>query len=369
LITPVVELKGNYGEIGFQHGRQLKERVRRNVDIYMKGFHQVAGLDRNQVFARAEKVIKSCERYSHELVEELQGIAEGAGCHVFEILAVNARFDIIFSGEVASSSDATVYSAEGCTTAAALPGATSGGRTLIGQNMDWMPPVREGLVIQKIEPKRAPRLVTICEAGIIGKVGMNQAGIGICGNGLWTDQKRHEGVPHHFTRRKALQADTLAEAIGAICSAPRLGATNAMLARDGEALDLETSPEDVQILYPQEGVLAHSNNFRYVSPRFRDAAFFMEPSPSTFMRWLRVEKTLRAKAGYIDEQTFMKAFSDHFDYPISVCRHANPKEPEPRRWVTLFSVIMDLDARVMWFTDDNPCQGKYERLDFSDYLR
>jgi hypothetical protein len=72
--TPIVEFKSAHGEIGFQHGRQLKERVKSNVAIYMDAFHEVAGLTRDQVFSRAEKVIATCQRYSPALVEELQGL-------------------------------------------------------------------------------------------------------------------------------------------------------------------------------------------------------------------------------------------------------------------------------------------------------
>ncbi|MBW2305407.1 MAG: hypothetical protein JRG73_00620 [Deltaproteobacteria bacterium] len=367
--TPIVAFKGDHGDIGLEHGRKLKERVKRNVSIYMDAFQEVTSLDRDEVFARAEKVMAACESYSPELVEELQGIARGAGCHVFEILAINARLEIIYSGDVISSSDAMAHAAEGCTSAVALPEITTGGRTLIGQNWDWLPAMRDGLVIQKIDLNGAPRLVTMCEAGIIGKVGLNQAGIGLCANALTADQNALEGVPFHFMFRKALQADTLAEAIGAIGTAPRAGGINALLARDGEALNLETSPVDIQIVYPDRGIIAHSNNFQSLNPRFRDAQFFLSPFPSTFMRWRRVDKIMREKSGDINERTFMTAFADHFDYPLSVCWHPNPKLSGARQRITAASLIMDLNARAMWFTDDYPCQGKYERLDFSDFLR
>jgi isopenicillin-N N-acyltransferase-like protein len=214
--------------------------------------------------------------------------------------------------------------------------------------------MREGLIIQKLDFKGVPQLITMCEAGIIGKVGINQAGIGLCANALTADRNLDKGAPFHFFFRKALQADTLAEAIGAIGTASRAGAINALLARDDEALALETSPVDIQIVHPDEGVLAHSNNFRFSNPRFRDAQFFMNKFPSTFIRWRRVEKILRANVGNISERTFMKAFSDHFDHPMSVCWHLNAKFSSAPQQIGVASWIMDRDASATWFTDDHP---------------
>jgi len=44
-----------------------------------------------------------------------------------DILAINARLEIIYSGDVISKADASEQASEGCTSAAALPEATSGG--------------------------------------------------------------------------------------------------------------------------------------------------------------------------------------------------------------------------------------------------
>jgi hypothetical protein len=36
--------------------------------------------------------------------------------------------------------------------------------------------------------------------------------------------------------------------------------------------------------------------------------------------------------------------------------------------MTVTSVLMNLDTRVMWVSDGNPCSAPYRKLDYSDFL-
>ena len=82
---------------------------------------------RDEVYRRAQRFGVTIEERYPDLLAEITGIAEGAGRDLEEIIALNARTELLFAE---SATD------EGCTVAVILPEA-AGGHTLIGQNWDW----------------------------------------------------------------------------------------------------------------------------------------------------------------------------------------------------------------------------------------
>jgi isopenicillin-N N-acyltransferase-like protein len=56
---------------------------------------------------------------------------------------------------------------------------------------------------------------------------------------------------------------------------------------------------------------------------------------------------------------FKTVLSDHDDYPMSICRHSND-DPETGFWQTVFSVIIETDARRLHVSRGTPCDHAYE---------
>jgi isopenicillin-N N-acyltransferase-like protein len=98
-----------------------------------------------------------------------------------------------------------------------LPSATADGSTLLGQNWDWLIHTRETLVVLEICRRERPSLVTVVEAGLLAKMGMNSAGLGVATNFLLTkaDDGR-AGVPYHSTLRAILDCETITDALIAL---------------------------------------------------------------------------------------------------------------------------------------------------------
>lgn len=72
---------------------------------------------------------KEIEKYRPELVEEMQGIADGAGLDFNTVLTLNCRSEIMFAkADVAE---------DACTTIGMPPEASENGHTLLAQNWDW----------------------------------------------------------------------------------------------------------------------------------------------------------------------------------------------------------------------------------------
>ena len=98
-----------------------------------------------------------------------------------DVLAINLRTEIIWA---ASARDAARPALPlECTAFAALPGRT-GGRTLIGQTWDWLVHAAETTVVLEARQDDGPDYVTVVEAGLLAKAGMNSAGVALATNAL-----------------------------------------------------------------------------------------------------------------------------------------------------------------------------------------
>jgi hypothetical protein len=71
---------------------------------------------------------------------------------------------------------------------AVLPGASENGHTLLGQNWDWLIHAWETTVVLESEQDQGPNFVTVVEAGLLAKTGMNAAGLGLVTNTLVSDR-------------------------------------------------------------------------------------------------------------------------------------------------------------------------------------
>src|SRR5947209_2247002 len=95
---PLIISEGTPFERGFHLGHTESGRITQSVVAYMELFKQVAGLSRNDVFAYAENFIPAIAHYAPQLLEEERGIAEGAGRDLREIVAINARTEMMYGG-------------------------------------------------------------------------------------------------------------------------------------------------------------------------------------------------------------------------------------------------------------------------------
>jgi isopenicillin-N N-acyltransferase-like protein len=207
-------------------------------------------------------------------------------------------------------------------------------------------------------PEQGPRILTFVEAGMLARSGMNSAGLGLCGNFLQSDQDfRQSGVPIPLLRRAMLQSETLPQAVGAVLRSPRAFSSNHLLAhRDGEAIDLESSPAEVFTLFADEGLLVHSNHFKAAQGRVKDTG--LARYPDSLFRDRRVLGHLNRQDGPLTAADLKLALQDHFGLPDSVCRHraarADGVEIE-----TVASIVMDLTQRVLWIAPGPVCQNEY----------
>ena len=66
---------------------------------------------------------------------------------------------------------------------------------ILGQNWDWESDIEELAVILDIETEDGHRILTMTEPGMIGKIGMNNHGVGVGLNFMTIDNYQPYGVP------------------------------------------------------------------------------------------------------------------------------------------------------------------------------
>jgi isopenicillin-N N-acyltransferase-like protein len=348
-------------ERGRQYGEQARDQVAVSIAFYREEFEAKSGLPWSEVCERAPHWLPHIEAFTPELVEEVRGIAEGAGARFEEILALNGR------GELRKGDP--FERPEGCTSFSLLGTATGDGHVYCGQNWDWRVGTKESVVMLRVAQPSKPTIVMQVEAGQVGRHGANSAGLGLNANGLEAPFGFGPGIPQPYIRRRILECSDLASALTAVHEARPALCTNLVFThRDGFAIDLETTPERHGVMYPKDGLLVHANAFlAFVPPQIEDS--YRPSSVDSLYRAPRLERALRrardASGTAATRGAIAAGLADHFSHPDGVCTHPNPDDGG--RWETVASAIVDLTTGEYLVADGNPCEHVHEPLPWNLY--
>jgi isopenicillin-N N-acyltransferase-like protein len=186
---PLVELTGNPRERGRQHGQAVPDRIKRGIQMYSESLLK-NGVDWKHLEQRANAMVPVVEKFDPTYVEEMRGIADGAGVSFAGVMLMNARTEMVAA---ARKQQAHQHFPDGCTAAFALPEATAGGMLLHGQNWDWRAECADTGVVLRIRRDDGPDILTFTEAGGLARSGLNSAGIGLTANALECDRDYQRG--------------------------------------------------------------------------------------------------------------------------------------------------------------------------------
>jgi isopenicillin-N N-acyltransferase-like protein len=359
--TQLVRVEGTSYQRGRQYGAQAAGRVHHSVQAYQQVFAHFAGWDWATVRREAARFEAPIGAFRPAYLEEMRGIADGAGLDPTDVLAINVRTEVMYSAQARRAPLTMKTIPPECTAFACVPAPGRPGAVLIGQNWDWLLHSAQTLVVLEVRQDEGPDFVTVVEAGLLAKTGMNAAGLGLVTNALVTDADLGEpGLPYHVLLRAILDCATVTEALRVLQAAPRSSSANYLIAHaSGAALNVEAAPGDftrLYPLYPEDGVLRHTNHF--LAPDIAPTDLALWAMPSTVVRLQRLQAA--ATAHTLDD--FRTVLADHADYPYSLCAHPDPAEHLCEQGATIASVLMDLTARQIWLAAGNPCQTPYQQL-------
>ena len=93
----LIEIKGTAFERGKRYGSSASGAIKRNINFYSSAFEKSANIDWPQAQKLAMKFLPVIEKYCPSYVEEMKGIAEGAGRSFEDILTLNCRSEVLFA--------------------------------------------------------------------------------------------------------------------------------------------------------------------------------------------------------------------------------------------------------------------------------
>jgi isopenicillin-N N-acyltransferase like protein len=369
-VFPHVRVRGDSRQRGAEYGAQTRRKVHLSLEAYEKVFTYYTGSDWGQVRRAAEPYIAPIQAAHPAYLDEMRGIADGAGVEFEDVLALNLRTEIMYAAK-ARRALATTQPGE-CSSFCVMAEASATGHLLVGENWDWLTHCSDTTVVLEVEQEGKPDFVTVVEAGLLAKAGMNSSGVGIATNALVTDLDCGEpGLPYHVVLRSFFDAETLTEALVAVQAWVRSSSANYLLAhRDGAAVDIEAAPGDFSRLYyllPRNGRITHTNHF--LSALREDVTDVSQwAMPDSLIRLQRLSAGLDSVPRPIAVEAIQAQLQDHADYPFGVCCHPDPREHPVEQGATITSLIMDLQDRVLWIADGNPCSTPYRRVNYGDFL-
>jgi len=225
--------------------------------------HRTVSLYRRLLQGMSLREAGSGVRLPDPLMDEVEGIASGARVDVLELLAVNARTELL---------------AGGCSVVAR--------GSWLAQTWDWHPcacPVVWTVC------RDDGWLCTVTEAGMVGKMGLNSWGLALGFNYLRSSADGAGGVPVHALARLVLGCRSAAEARTVLAGASASVALT--VAAPDAVYCAEVSPDGVRFVSPDEdGWLVHTNHFLLAPCRGVD----VQADPETLARRERLLGRVRA---------------------------------------------------------------------------
>jgi isopenicillin-N N-acyltransferase-like protein len=342
----LIEVKGNPRQRGQQQGEAARSQTVRALARYREILLKGNQMTWEEGMREAQKFLPYGEEIFPNFIDEIRGIAEGSDVPFDEVWTLNCY-------EGLSQSRQQVW---GCTCVAVRDDYTADGHVLLAHNEDWISADRDNVYLVHAEQDDGPAFIGMTYGPLLVNIGLNAHGIGVAINSVYPTDER-VGVPRILCSRAVLDAHTIGEAIRACAPKLRAGGYSYLLADpNGELYSIETSATRHDILYGEEGWLAHTNH--YLSPKMQALE---EPGPysSSQVRLNRARRLMKTQLGEVTVESLQALLRDHVNWPDSVCMHPDPADPSHEQEQTLVSLVMDLTERKMWAAPGPPCESEY----------
>jgi isopenicillin-N N-acyltransferase-like protein len=364
--------------------------------------------------------IPAITQFFPEGLQELKGIADGAGIDLVDVIFLNARYDLArvrgstirpspprsepnSNRATRTGKDREInlppngHRLEGeeiqdgineCTTAGFLMESTANGDVILTQNWDNSTNIvlNELAVYLEIHPdpsEELPVMFVMTEAGTLGRSGVNSSGLALCASSLVSSEdyfpidfslppeaKQKPLLPISLIRRQFLHHSNFGKALVSVQTAPRHVSNKLIVGTaDNFVMGLEVTPTMAHLCYPEgkDNFVIHSNHF--VSQSFHASPWTdLYPGGSSWYRAFRVARAVRPfnDAGLTQEK-ITEGFSDHLSLPASVCQHMEectidsmPDYPYQGAQMTVAHLSYNLTQRTATVCKGPPCMGKFD---------
>lgn len=332
---------------GVALGRFGADEIAANVAGYTELF-TVVGVRPDDLPGLGRAAAERIEVWAPDLGAELRGQAEGAGLELWQLGLLNARTEVLATVGAIGEGE--------CSTSVVLP-EIGPPRTV--QTWDWHDVSNDDTLVVRYRARPGHEVRYFTEFGILGKIGVNSAGIGVHFNILnHASDGDGIGVPVHAVARQVLeQATTLDDAIGIARSAAVTASTVLTIVsyRDGraDAACVELSSGGTAVVRPADDrILLHTNHFLDDTL----AAGEMVPgTSSTYPRLQHLRDRLDALTSSDAVERASVGMLVHEADGAPVCCHPDPALSFEHRWQTLLTIALDVEGGHLQFHEGGPC--------------
>jgi len=359
---PFIKVEGTHREVGRQIGEAERDLVRLELAYCEEQFPLLAGFSFDECVERARAFLKPAQEFVPRIVDQLRGLAEGAGVEFDHLFAANCDEEFTClpdrpsgpgrEGASGGSRPLAPGRPEHCTSFALK----AGGRTVAGHNEDWYPADIEGLGVRHVTLSGGVRYLSVGSAGNLPFTGVTSHGMCDCANTVYSFDLG-VGVPNSLLLASLFECRDLEEVRAQIDAAPRARGSNHLLAdAAGRIWDIETTATRLAWIDGGAGFV-HTNH--YVTPELapQDAT----TSAGTFKRRARAEELLATglEAGEDPVRLGQALLRDHANAPLSICAHWNDDDPSLDQSVTTASMIWEPAEGAVHVAVGQPCEHEY----------
>jgi len=356
----VVEMSGSRFEMGRQYGRQCRALIRRLVGRFDGMLLEPAYLEAGRKVAL--EALPHVRAEAPELVEEVEGIAAGAGLDFEDVFRLSCSQEMnSWQGCMRRKAMSTVPT--GCTSIAAR----TDGASLVAWNMDWWIKWQPYMVLLHGHPEDGPDFLSFAMAGSVGRPGLSEH-IAVAANFLpyraapefeaggaeWAGA----GVPYSFIARMLLARRSTADALKMLRRVRRMACLNYTIGdTTGDICCVETMPADLAVLRPKDaGFITHANSYHARKFGGLTERQQREKDPRAY----RAREVLRRRNEPLERADIYAAQRSHFPRRnTGVCVHSGGERPA----ITLLSFVGDLREHTVWAAWGSPCEHRFLRYD------
>jgi len=379
-ILPIqhVSVSGSALERGKNMGKHTRGKILHSLDTYERLF-ALCDIPWSQAVQTGQTYLDAVAALSPSYIDELTGMAQGAGVDVESLFTLNCRTEILpstflskamASGNTDNSGNSSTNT--GCTdhtrltakpdqnimmnecTSLAIAGTDA--NYWLAQNWDWCGLQRAAMTVVETRDNEARHHITVTEAGMLAKIGINQYGFAVTLNILRSNKDGSpSGIPVHFLLRALLDCESVAHAAEQVSSMTFSSSSNVMVMdAEGHIASFELSPYGVKILKPQQNHLCHTNHFLHDALAAHDVG--RPGNTSTLNRLQTAEHYAHENMTRADIIELLSDQSDGFE---SICRFADPSLPEIAQIETVTAVIMNTAEKTLSVSGAQPSLSEF----------
>ena len=328
---PMITVSGSAEQRGATHGSSLKESIAATIAYYASRLR----LPESDILSAGRAYRDHIYRFHPPYCEEIDALADAAGQPQEWIYVINARSELL--NQLMECSTLTFR--DSC---------------LLGQNWDFGKPLLDLAVLMYITLDNGHQILTLTEPGMIGKVGLNSCGLGVCLN-LLRLKRRCEGVPIHIVLRAMLETTSFEDAKHLAVSAPgdRVGCIT-VASDQNQEFCVEYAGSNCWFLSPPGRISIHTNHF--IGRRLNSESGIYESSHERLRTLARLTSILRQQ----NISTMQRLLSDRSNktWPVHTPWHTSPI-PGLGEMGTIATIILDLAEGFMHIRKGNNPQDTF----------